>query len=311
MTIAFVFPGQGSQSIGMMSELADKHSIVKETFDTASEQLGFDLWQLIQEGPEEALNSTENTQPALLASSIAAWRVWHNRTDIKPQMLAGHSLGEYSALVAANVIDFKDAISLVRGRGRLMQAAVAPGEGAMAAILGLDDDTVVSICTEESSEAIVSAANFNSPAQVVIAGQTAAVERVIKKAKTAGAKRSLLLPVSVPSHCALMTEAAENLAAVFDKIEFKPAMIPVIQNVNAEVQAEPATIKSALLEQLYKPVQWTNCIKALSEQGVDQIVECGPGKVLSGLIKRIDRNIDCLPFFDSSSLEKAIEKLTA
>ena len=282
-------------------------AIVQETFQQASNSLGFDLWSLIQEGPEEKLNATENTQPALLTASIALWRLWQDKTDQLPVVLAGHSLGEYSALVAAGVIEFTDAVSLVRQRGECMQAAVPTGVGAMAAILGLEDQKLVELCDSISTdEKNVSAANFNSPGQVVVAGHVAAVEDLIEKAKVEGAKRAVLLPVSVPSHCKLMAEAAAELTKVIDEITFGQAEIPVIQNVDAKSHNEPNDIKQALVEQLYKPVQWTRCIGTITEAGIDRIIECGPGKVLSGLIKRIDRTIPCQSIADPDLLEQAV-----
>ncbi len=310
MTIAFVFPGQGSQSLGMMADLAEDHSLITDTFSEASEQLGFDLWKLTQEGPEDDLNKTENTQPALLTASIAAFRLWQSQSEKQISVMAGHSLGEYSALVAAGVINFSDAIKLVAERGRLMQAAVSPGNGAMAAILGLDDETLITICEQESSEKIVSAANFNSPGQIVIAGHTQAVERAAEKAKAAGAKRSVILPVSVPSHCALMSEVAEKFQNELDSLQFNAVTIPVLQNVDAASRSEAAAIKTALVEQLYKPVQWTKCVQAIAASGVKHVVECGPSKVLSGLVKRIDRSLICLPLNDSSSLEKVLTEIS-
>lgn len=305
MTIALVFPGQGSQSQGMMSDLADKHSIVMDTFSEASEALGFDLWKMTQEGPDDDLNKTENTQPALLTASIAAFRVFQSQNQQEIAVMSGHSLGEYSALVAAGVLEFSDAVKLVAERGRVMQAAVAPGEGAMAAILGLDDEAMTAICDEESEE-IVSAANFNSPGQIVIAGHAQAVARATEKAKEAGARRSVILPVSVPSHCALMTEAAEKFQVSLDGLEFNAATIPVLQNVDASSREQAEDIKNALVEQLYKPVQWTRCVQAIAATDVSHIIECGPGKVLTGLVKRIDRSLTCLPLNDCASLEKVL-----
>lgn len=309
MTIAFVFPGQGSQSLGMLNDLATRFPQVQETFDSASDTLGFDLWQLVQKGPEETLNSTENTQPALLTSSIALWRVWQSQSEIAPTILSGHSLGEYSALVCAGVLEFTDAVALVKQRGEFMQNAVAQGEGAMAAILGLDDQIVVDLCSNISGSEVVSAANFNSPGQVVIAGHTRAVEKAVEKAKEEGAKRSVILPVSVPSHCPLMQTAAEQLSEVMATMSLAESSIPVVQNVNGEIQKDVAGIQTSLIEQLYKPVQWTSCIKTIVTQEITQIIECGPGKVLSGLIKRIDRQISCFPISDQASLDKALEAL--
>ncbi len=309
MTTAFIFPGQGSQSVGMLSDFADS-PLVKETFEEASSVLGFDLWNMTQQGPDSELNSTDNTQPALLTASIALYRLWISQSDALPQVMAGHSLGEYSALVAAGTIEFKDAVQLVRTRGQFMQAAVPEGVGAMAAILGLEDQVLVDLCKKVSNnDEFVSAANFNSSGQVVVAGHKAAVEAVVAEAKEAGAKRSVILPVSVPSHCELMKPAAEKLKDIISDITFKESSISVIQNVDANVHTDINVIKESLIEQLYKPVQWTKCIGNLSEQNIETVIECGPGKVLSGLVKRIDRNLTCLPILDKASFDKAIETL--
>ena len=309
MATAFIFPGQGSQSVGMLSDFAETE-IITDTFAEASAALGFDLWKMIQEGPESDLNSTDNTQPALLASSIALYRLWQSKSDVAPTVMAGHSLGEYSALVAAGVIEFADAIKLVRTRGQLMQAAVPEGVGAMAAILGLDDQALIDLCDKVSNDnEFVSAANFNSSGQVVVAGHKVAVEAVVEQAKDAGAKRSVILPVSVPSHCALMKPAADKLQEIISDMSFNESSISVIQNVDAESHNDVDIIKQSLIEQLYKPVQWTKCIGKLSEQNIETVIECGPGKVLSGLVKRIDRSLSCLPILDQSSLDKALETL--
>lgn len=309
MTTAFIFPGQGSQSVGMLSDFADSEQ-VKETFVEASDVLGFDLWNMIQQGPEPDLNSTDNTQPALLTASIALYRLWQSRSDVMPEVMAGHSLGEYSALVASGVINFIDAIQLVRTRGQLMQAAVAEGVGAMAAILGLEDQALIDLCEQVSNETeFVSAANFNSPGQVVVAGHKTAVETVVDQSKTAGAKRSVILPVSVPSHCALMKPAADKLKDIITDISFNESSIQVIQNVDAKIHNDVSVIKESLIEQLYKPVQWTSCVKNLSEHSIENVIECGPGKVLSGLVKRINRDLSCLPILDQASMDKALETL--
>jgi len=304
--LAIVFPGQGSQSVGMMSGLLETEANLKSIFDSASEVLGYDLLDIISSGPEEELNQTEITQPALLASAYATWLMCKEKLQISPTVFAGHSLGEYTALVCADVINFEDAIALVAERGRCMQKAVPAGTGAMAAILGLEDQQIVQVCADAAEAEVVSAANFNSPGQVVIAGDKSAVERAIIAAKDAGAKRALLLPVSVPSHCMLMKEAAADFAISLDKINFNDAEIPVIQNVNAEIKTKSDEIKHALLEQLYMPVRWVESINSMQGMGVSKIIECGPGKVLSGLIKRIDRSFEIHSVQDKAALEKAL-----
>lgn len=291
--LAFVFPGQGSQALGMLADLAVEHSEVTQTFAQASDALGYDLWQLVQDGPVEELNQTDKTQPALLAASVAIWRVWQKLGGQQPQVLAGHSLGEYSALVCAGVIAFEDAIKLVELRGQYMQQAVPQGTGAMYAIIGLDDDKVVAACEQASEGDVVSAVNFNSPGQVVIAGSKDAVERAGALCKEAGAKRALPLAVSVPSHCALMQPAADKLAQELEKIEFNQAVIPVVNNVDVAVETSADNIKKALVRQLYSPVRWTETIQALAAQDVEKIIEAGPGKVLAGLVKRIDKTLAC------------------
>lgn len=309
MSLAFVFPGQGSQSIGMLSDLATQYPQVQETFAEAEQALGYDLWQLITQGPEEELNQTHRTQPAMLAAGIAAWRCWQAKSDIKPSFFAGHSLGEYSALVAAGSIDFKDALKLVAKRGELMQEAVPAGEGAMAAILGLEDAVVNEICQEASATGLVEAVNFNSPGQVVIAGEADAVSKATEIAKDKGAKRALVLSVSVPSHCALMKPAADKLAAELDKIEIKQPDTPVLHNASVTSTTDPAEIKSLLSQQLHSPVRWVETVEWFAEQGTENIVECGPGKVLAGLTKRINKSLNGLPVFDNASLDKAVTAL--
>ena len=304
--VAIVFPGQGSQSVGMMSGLLETESNLKSIFDSASEVLGYDLLDIINSGPEEKLNQTEITQPALLATAYATWQMCKETLQASPTVFAGHSLGEYTALVCAGVIKFEDAIALVAERGRCMQKAVPAGTGAMAAILGLEDEQIVQVCADAAESEVVSAANFNSPGQVVIAGDKSAIERAIIAAKDAGAKRALLLPVSVPSHCMLMKEAATEFAIALDKIHFNDAEIPVIQNVNAEIKTKSDEIKHALLEQLYMPVRWVDSIISMQGMSVNKIIECGPGKVLSGLIKRIDRSFEIHSVNDKASLEKAL-----
>ncbi|MDN4503343.1 ACP S-malonyltransferase [Alteromonadaceae bacterium BrNp21-10] len=303
---AFVFPGQGSQSVGMLADLANEYSIVKDTFDEASTVLDFDLWQLVQHGSAEQLNATQVTQPALLASSVAIYRTWIQQGGKAPAAMAGHSLGEYSALACAGVIDFVDAIRLVELRGQFMQQAVPAGIGGMAAIIGLDDDKVIASCLQAAGDEVVSAVNFNSPGQVVIAGHAAAVERAGVLCKEAGAKRALPLPVSVPSHCALMLPAAEKLAEILDAITFNTPKIDVINNVDVIAQNEPAAIKQALIRQLYSPVRWTESVQKLVKQGLTTHFEIGPGKVLTGLAKRIEKSVECSAVNTADSLQAAL-----
>jgi len=303
--LAVVFPGQGSQSLGMMDSLLENHPDINGLFITASDVLGYDLLDIITKGPAEKLNQTEITQPALLVSAYATWSIWKQQAASMPSVLAGHSLGEYTALVCAGVISFEDCIALVAERGRCMQKAVPDGIGAMAAILGLDDDVIVQVCNESADNEIVSAANFNSPGQVVIAGNKNAVERAIIAAKDVGAKRAMILPVSVPSHCLLMREAADEFAATLNKLDFRDAEIPVIQNVDAVIKNKADDIKPALLEQLYRPVLWTDSINNFKKLDITSVVECGPGKVLSGLIKRIDKTLEIFTSHDEASLTKA------
>jgi [acyl-carrier-protein] S-malonyltransferase len=304
--LGFVFPGQGSQATGMLAELAEAHPLVGETFAEASTSLGFDLWELVQNNPNDALNKTANTQPALLAASVAVWRLWQELGGAQPTLMAGHSLGEYSALVCANVLSFADAVALVADRGKYMQEAVPEGVGAMAAILGLEDELVLEVCKEAAGSQVVSAANYNSSGQVVIAGNKEAVERATALAKEAGARRAMLLPVSVPSHCALMQEAADRFAERLEQVRFSEADIPVIQNVDVETRTVAVEIKQALLKQLHQPVRWVETIEKLNSMNVTRIIECGPGKVLAGLIKRIDRSIEVKSVFDLNSLDAAI-----
>ncbi|MDC9725107.1 MAG: ACP S-malonyltransferase [Gammaproteobacteria bacterium] len=309
MSLAFVFPGQGSQSLTMLSDLAVQFPEVQETFSQASAALGYDLWDLVSNGPVEELNQTDKTQPAMLAAGIAVWRCWQKTTDIKPDFFAGHSLGEYTALVAAGALDFSDAIKLVAQRGQFMQQAVPAGEGAMAAVLGLDDDAVRALCEEAAALGVVEAVNFNSPGQVVIAGSVEAVNKAIELAKEQGAKRALLLPVSVPSHCALMKPAADNLASTLSNIVVQTPVTPVIHNVSVTSSSDSDEIKSLLAQQLHSPVRWVETVQYLAQQGVDKIVECGPGKVLAGLTKRIDKAVVAYPVLDSATLDKAVQAL--
>lgn len=276
----------------MLAELGAQHAVIGETFAEASAALGYDLWALIQEGPAEQLNQTDKTQPAILAASIALWRLWQAEGGAQPAFVAGHSLGEYSALVAAGCLPFADAVKLVELRGQLMQQAVPAGQGGMAAILGLDDDAVRAACAEAAQGEVVSAVNFNAPGQVVIAGAAAAVERAIEACKARGAKRAMALPVSVPSHCALMRPAAEKFAAAVDAIDWQAPQIAIVQNTSAQVPADLAALKRDLLEQLYSPVRWVESIVTLAERGVTELVECGPGKVLSGLNKRCAKGVN-------------------
>jgi len=309
-TLGFVFPGQGSQSVGMLRDLAAHHAEIQQVFAEASEVLGFDLWELVCDGPEEDLNRTENTQPAMLAADVAVWRVWTVCSEIRPAWMAGHSLGEYSALVCANAISFEDAVRLVRARGRLMQNAVPPGDGAMAAILGLEDERLVQLCKSTSMPGgVVSAANFNAPGQVVIAGHSAAVRRVVDRAKSEGAKRSVVLPVSVPSHCSLMTDAAESLNPILANTPCYPPQTPVLHNVDVAVHESPDEIRSALVAQMYRSVRWSETVKSMCAKGVNRFVECGPGKVLSGLSKRIAPDCSVYSTGDEESLTKAKESV--
>jgi [acyl-carrier-protein] S-malonyltransferase len=289
----------------MLAELGEQHEIVKATFAEASDALGYDLWALVQNGPAEDLNQTHRTQPALLASSVAIWRVWQEQGLAQPVLVAGHSLGEYSALVCAGVIDFKEAIKLVELRGQLMQEAVPAGVGAMYAIIGLDDESIAKACEEAAQGEVVSPVNFNSPGQVVIAGNKAAVERAGVLCKEAGAKRALPLPVSVPSHCALMKPAAEKLAVALEAIEFNAPSVPVINNVDVAAETDPAKIKDALVRQLHCPVRWTEGVEKMSDQGVEKLLEFGPGKVLTGLTKRIVKTLSAAAVNDAASLEAA------
>lgn len=302
---AIVFPGQGSQAVGMLAELGQQYDVVIETFAQASEVLGYDLWALIQNGPVEDLNQTFRTQPALLAASVAIWRVWQSLELKQPEYFAGHSLGEYSALVCAGVIDFQQAIKLVELRGQLMQEAVPAGTGAMYAIIGLDDDAIANACQQAAQGQVVSPVNFNSPGQVVIAGQKEAVERAGVLCKEAGAKRALPLPVSVPSHCALMKPAAEKLALALANLEFNTPNIPVINNVDVIAETDPEKIKDALVRQLYSPVRWTEAVQKMSDAGVEKLFEVGPGKVLTGLTKRIVKTLDAAAVNDLASLDAA------
>ncbi len=306
-SLALVFPGQGSQQVGMLRELAERYSVVRTTFEEASEALGYDLWHVVQEGPAEALNATACTQPALLASSVATWRVWQELEGPRPSAMAGHSLGEYSAMVCAGVMTFAEGIKLVRLRGEAMQEAVPAGEGAMAAVLGLENAAVETACRQAADAGVVAAVNYNAPGQVVIAGAKAAVERAIALCQEAGAKRALPLPVSVPSHCELMRPAAERLAAAMERIELRAPRYTVVQNVDARAHDDLSVLRTRLVEQLYRPVRWTECVEAMAGEGAELFVECGPGKVLTGLGKRIVRGSKGVAINDPDSLETALE----
>lgn len=305
---AIVFPGQGSQAVGMLAELAEQFPIVQATFAEASEVLGYDLWALVQNGPAEDLNQTHRTQPALLTASVAIWRVWQEKGGEQPTVLAGHSLGEYSALVCAGVIDFKEAVKLVELRGQLMQEAVPAGVGAMSAIIGLDNDAIAKACADAAEDQVCSPVNFNSPGQVVIAGNKEAVDRANALCKEAGAKRALLLPVSVPSHCELMKPAADKLAVALENMTFNTPTIPVINNADVATETDPAAIKFALVKQLYGPVRWTESVERMAAEGIEELLEMGPGKVLTGLTKRINRSLGGSAVNDIASLDAALAK---
>ncbi|HEY5603407.1 MAG TPA: ACP S-malonyltransferase [Gammaproteobacteria bacterium] len=306
MSLGFLFPGQGSQSLGMLAPLAEAYPVVQQTFATASDVLGFDLWRLVQNGPEDKLNETQNTQPALLCASVATWRVWNEKQGPQPVVMAGHSLGEYSALVCSGAIAFEDAVMLVAKRGEYMQQAVPAGEGAMAAILGLADEQVKAACHDAAQGEVVNAVNFNAPGQVVIAGKTAAVDRAVELCKAAGAKRAVKLAVSAPSHCRLMEPAAERLMALLESIKIQPPLIPVINNVDVASETAADKIRDALKRQLCNPVRWVETIQKMHADGVDRLIECGPGKVLAGLNKRIEKSMLVLPVFSPETLDEAL-----
>ena len=304
--LAIMFPGQGSQKVGMLADFASSE-LFQTTFREASEALGYDAWETIVEGPQEKLNLTEITQPILLSSSIALWRLWQDGNGATPALMAGHSLGEWSALVASGVVNFQDAVKLVRSRGKYMQDAVAPGEGAMAAIIGLDDAVVEKICADNSGEGVVSAVNYNSPGQLVIAGSAAAVEKAIEGCREAGAKKAMSLPVSAPFHTSLMKPAADRLQEEIMATQFNAPAIPIVHNVHAQTESDPEKIKMLMVEQIYSPVRWVACVQALASKGVDSAVECGPGKVLSGLARRIDKSIKSHATEQPDALAAAIE----
>jgi len=310
MKFAFVFPGQGSQSVGMMQGF-DSLSVVRETFVEASDILKQDLWQMVSAGSAEEINSTANTQPVMLTAGVAVFRAWNALGGTQPALVAGHSLGEYTALVAAGALSFADALPLVRFRAQAMQEAVAEGVGGMAAILGLEDDDVRAVCTEAAQGEVVEAVNFNSPGQVVIAGHKQAVERGMELAKAKGAKRALPLPVSVPSHCALMHPAAEKLTAYLQSVTINTPVIGVLHNADVASHASGDAIKDALVRQLFSPVRWVETVRQFAAQGISHVAECGPGKVLAGLNKRIDGNLQSLALTDAAALEQAVAALKA
>ena len=302
-----VFPGQGSQSEGMQADLAEENELVRETYAEASETLGYDLWDLVQTGPADRLNQTEVTQPAMLAAGVAAWRCWKDRGGPDPSFLAGHSLGEYTALTIAGAVAFADAVALVKRRAELMQAAVPAGEGGMAAILGLDDDAILALCEEASSIGIAEAVNFNSPGQVVVAGQTKAVERLVELASENGARRAIMLPVSVPSHSVLMVPAGDALAEFLATTDFSKPELNVLNSVDATPYGDADDIRARLRVQVHSPVQWVKTVEAMLKSGATAIVECGPGRVLNGLSKRIDRSVPSGNIETSAALDKALE----
>lgn len=306
MSLAIVFPGQGSQAVGMLADLAAAHPEVGSTFSEASEVLGYDLWALTQDGPAEHLDETARTQPAMLAAGVATWRVWVAQGGASPTIMAGHSLGEYSALVAAGALPFAEAVALVEARGAAMQSAVPAGSGAMAAIIGLDDDAVRSACAEAAQGQVVSAVNLNAPGQVVIAGDADAVARASEVCTAAGAKRAIPLPVSVPSHCALMQPAAEAMAARLAEAGLSAPQVPVLHNVDVARHSDPDDIRRALVAQLHSPVRWVETVQAMQAEGVTRMVELGPGKVLAGLARRIDRSLEAAAVTDPDSLGKAL-----
>ena len=308
MGFAIVFPGQGSQSVGMLGALGEAFPVVRQTYAEASEVLGYDLWRLVQAGPETELDRTERTQPALLAAGVAVWRVWQEQGGAAPVVMAGHSLGEYTALVCAGALAFPDAVALVAERGRYMQDAVPQGAGAMAAVLGLADEQVLAACEQAAQGEVVSAANFNAPGQVVVAGAAAAVQRAVEAARSAGAKRAVVLAVSVPSHCALMRPAAVRLTERLAALSIRTPGIPVLHNVDAAPRPDADGIREALAAQLYRPVRWTECVRAMAARGASAYLEAGPGKVLSALNRRIVAEAAVLPLGDPDGLQVALAR---
>lgn len=307
--LAFVFPGQGSQKIGMLLDLALSYPVVQQTFAEASAVLGYDLWSLVQNGTQEDINLTERTQPLLLAASVAVWRVWQQQGGEQPAYMAGHSLGEWSALVCAGVVSFVDAVKLVQQRGKFMQEAVPAGHGGMAAIIGLDDDLILTACKQAEQGEVVAAVNFNSPGQVVIAGNATAVERASALCKEAGAKRALPLPVSAPFHTSLMRPAADRLAEQINATTFSAPTVPVVHNVTAQTEQDPQKIKMLMIEQIYSPVRWVDCVNTLSAKGIVITIECGPGKVLSGLNKRIDKELSTYAIESTEDVQATLKML--
>lgn len=311
MTHAFLFPGQGAQTVGMLAELAEHYPLVQETFAEASAVLGYNLWHLSQQGPQDLLNQTDKTQPALLAASVALWRIWQQQGGSAPQLMAGHSFGEYSALVAAQSLTFAQAVSIAQQRGQLMQQAVPAGQGAMAAILGLNAQQVIDICTDSAQGEVVAAVNFNTPTQTVIAGHQAAVKRALETAQISGAKRALLLPVSVPAHCQLMQPVEAHMAECLAQVSLQAPQIPVLHNVDISAKTTPAALQDALIHQLSQPVRWVETIHTMQAQGIRLFFECGPSKVLTGLTQAIDRQLTCLPLHTPAGLEKALAEDSA
>ena len=301
--LAFVFPGQGSQSVGMLADLNNAFPVVKQTFDEASEVFGRDMWALAQQGPEQELAQTEITQPIMLIAGVAAWRAWCAGSDIRPAMMAGHSLGEYTAYVCAEALSFADGIALVKRRGELMRDACPGGQGKMAAILGMEDEALKAVCADAAQGEVVQAVNFNAPGQIVIAGHSTAVDRAIDLAKQAGAKKAMALAVSVPCHSDLMRPASEELAAKLNATQISQPVIPVVNNIDAQIELDPARIREKLIVQLYSPVLWVDSVKTMATQGIAKVVECGPGKVLSGMNKRIVRELEVFNVQDTASLE--------
>lgn len=308
--LAFVFPGQGSQAVGMLQAMAAEQAVVQETFVQAGRELGFDLWAMVQDGPAEVLGQTENTQPAMLTAGVALWRVWQRLSDVRPAYMAGHSLGEYTALVCAGAIDFEDAVGLVAERGRLMEQAVPSGLGTMAAIIGLDDESVKEVCVAAADGQVVEAVNFNAPGQVAIAGHADAVSRAMTLARERGARKAVQLPVSGPFHSSLMAEAAEALKTRLDQLDVRSPQITVLHNVDARSREDANAIRAALVAQLSSPVLWVGIVQAMTGAGVERMIECGPGKVLAGLGRRIDRGLETAPLFDAASLEKTLTLVT-
>lgn len=309
MTIAFVFPGQGSQSVGMMNALAAVFPIVKQTFDEASEALGYDLWSIVDQGPEDRLNQTQVTQPAMLTAGTAVWRVWRAQGGPIPAIMAGHSLGEYTALTCAGAVGFVDAVRVVADRARFMQEAVPIGQGAIAAVLGLSDEAARALCEQTAQGEVLEPVNYNSPGQIVIAGTAAAVARALEGAKAAGAKRAILLPMSVPAHSSLMAPASARLAERLEAVAMKAPKVPVVHNAHVQTEQDPAAIRQALVRQVASPVRWVDCVQKMEREGARILVECGPGKVLTGLNKRVAAQATCISVYDPKSLEEALTRV--